>query len=223
MKVKNFTMKSHLSMENKGVLVYSGEIDLPNTLINGKTLIRTTVTPKLNEFENRLTVSNKKYRVGICWRSGIINPERNPNNTSLLDWGSIFNLKNFEFVNLQYGECELELKAAEERFDINILRWSDLNLKDDIDKTLSLISRLDFVISIGSAVFSMAASVGVKVFVLLPRKTWDQFGTSYYPFFPNVEVFSPLQSDIQAEALKYVAERIEEMTSQPEDELQLKN
>jgi hypothetical protein len=38
-------------MENKGVLVYSGEIDLPNTLINGKTLIRTTVTPKLNEFE----------------------------------------------------------------------------------------------------------------------------------------------------------------------------
>lgn len=51
MKVKNFIMKSHLSMEDKGVLVYSGEIDLPNTLINGKTLIRTTVTPKLNEFE----------------------------------------------------------------------------------------------------------------------------------------------------------------------------
>ena len=175
------------------------------------------------EFENRLTISNKKYRIGICWRSGIINPERNPNNTSLLDWGSIFNLNNFEFVNLQYGECELELKAAEERFNINILRWSDLNLKDDIDKTLSLISRLDFVISIGSAVFSMAASVGVKVFVLLPQKTWDQFGTNYYPFFPNVEVFSPLKSDIQAEALEYVTQRIEEITSPPEDELQPKN
>jgi len=51
MKVKNFTMKSHLNMENQGVLVFSGEIDLPNNVLNGKTIIRTTVTPKANEFE----------------------------------------------------------------------------------------------------------------------------------------------------------------------------
>jgi len=51
MKVRNFGMKSHMSMEDKGILVYSGEIDLPNNAIDGKTLIRTTVTPKTNEFE----------------------------------------------------------------------------------------------------------------------------------------------------------------------------
>jgi hypothetical protein len=51
MKVKNFTMKSHLSMEDKGVLVHSGEIDMPNTLIHEKILTRTIVTPKLNDYE----------------------------------------------------------------------------------------------------------------------------------------------------------------------------
>lgn len=51
MKIKNFTMKSHMNMEHEGILVYTGEIDLPNNPIHGKTLIRTTITPKLGEFE----------------------------------------------------------------------------------------------------------------------------------------------------------------------------
>ena len=51
MKVKNFRMVSHISMEDKGVLVYSGEIDLPNNAIDGKTIIKTTVTPKTYEYE----------------------------------------------------------------------------------------------------------------------------------------------------------------------------
>lgn len=176
-----------------------------------------------NEFEKRLTNSKKKYRVGISWRSGLMSAERNSGYTSLLDWGAILNLENIDFINLQYGECELELKYVEEKFDINILRWADLNLKDDIDETLSLISRLDFVITVGNAVCTMAASIGVKVLLIYPRKAWDQFGTSYYPFFPNIEVFSPLKSDIQAEALEYVAQRIEELTYPTEDELKPNN
>lgn len=44
-------MKSHMNMSDKGILVYTGEIDLPDNIIHGKTLIRTTITPKLDEFE----------------------------------------------------------------------------------------------------------------------------------------------------------------------------
>lgn len=176
-----------------------------------------------NEFETRLINSNKKYRVGISWRSGLMNAERNSSYTSLLDWGPIFNFKNIEFINLQYGECESELKTVEEKFNINILRWTDLDLKDDIDSTLSLISRLDLVVTVGNAVFSMAASVGVKVLLLLPRKTYNQFGTSRFPFFPNIEVFSPLESNIQAEALQYIAQRIEEILNPSKDEAEFSN
>jgi hypothetical protein len=82
-----------------------------------------------SEFENRLVNSNKKLRVGISWRSGLMIAERNMSYTSLLDWGSIFNLKDIDFINLQYGDCESELKEAEEKFNIQILRWPDLDLK----------------------------------------------------------------------------------------------
>lgn len=51
MKVKNFGMKSHLNMEAEGILTYTGEIDMPDNAIHGKTLVRTTITPKTGEFQ----------------------------------------------------------------------------------------------------------------------------------------------------------------------------
>lgn len=153
-------------------------------------------------FEDRLQKAGvNKFRVGISWRSGLLQAERNINYTSILDWGPIFSLTNIDFINLQYGDCETELKIAEEKFGITIIRWTDLDLKNDIDATLSLISRLDYVITIGNAVSSMSAAVGVPTLVASQKDSWDQFGTMYYPSFPSMHLFPAGESRIQAESL----------------------
>lgn len=164
---------------------------------------------KATNFENRLNaVCGARKRVGICWRSGKLSGERNVEYTSLLDWADVFSAPNCDFVNLQYGECEQELIDAEEKFNVRILRWPDLDLKNDIDSTLALISRLDVVVTVGTAVSPMAAAVGVQV-LLMGSKGWPNLGTEYYPWFPNIQCFFRPNGGITAnclfEASKHIA------------------
>jgi tetratricopeptide (TPR) repeat protein len=152
-------------------------------------------------FETRLSAaSTARKRVGICWRSGKLDGERNISYTSLIDWGSIFSVPDCDFINLQYGECEQELAEAESKFGIRILRWSDIDLKNDFDSTLSLISRLDVVVTVATAVSPMAAAIGVRV-LLLSGKGWPNLGTDHYPFFPTIQCIFPPEGSIIAECL----------------------
>jgi len=166
---------------------------------------------KASTYEKRLSkVSTNQIRIGISWRSGLLLAERNTNYTAILDWGPIFSIPGIDFVNLQYGECEDELINAESKFGINIIRWDDLDLKNDIDSTLSLISRLDYVISIGNAVCDMSAAIGVTTLKLSKLNSWDQFGTNYYPLLPTIIPFATAESNSQAESLFDVANFIKE-------------
>lgn len=164
-------------------------------------------------YEDRLNkIEKNKFRIGISWRSGILQAERNNNYTSILDWESIFKLHNIELINLQYGECELELLQAENKFNKKVIRWADLDLKNDIDATLALISRLDYVISIGNAVALMAAAVGVPTLLACQSDQWDQFGTNYYPLFPTVKLFPTGKNEAQAKSLYDISAFISNIT-----------
>ena len=61
--------------------------------------------------------------------------------------------------------------------DVEIIRWKELDLKNDIDSIISLISRLDLVITVGTAVSAMAASIGKPVF-RIGLKAWINLGTN---------------------------------------------
>jgi len=164
------------------------------------------------KYEDRLNeLSAKKFRIGISWRSGLLHAERNTAYTSIMDWAPIFSLPNIEFVNLQYGDCEHELTQAEQEFKIRIIRWDDLDLKNDIDITMSLISRLDCVITVANAVSSMAPAIGVPTLLLCGKMPWDHFGTNYSPIFPLITPFSPKNTSIQAESLIDIATYISEI------------
>lgn len=140
------------------------------------------IKEKLDSYKNKILI-------GICWRSAKLALERNSNYTALQDWGSLLSNPNYQFINLLHGDCEAEIKAVEKLLNIKILRWNDINLKDDLETVLALTSELDCVVSIGSAVSVIAASAGVKTLVLLQR-SWVLLGNSEnYPWYPNVRAF----------------------------------
>jgi tetratricopeptide (TPR) repeat protein len=157
-----------------------------------------------------LDVCNHRLRVGICWKSGILNADRNADYTNLIDWALIFKNKNCDFINLQYGDCEDEILSVERKLDVKIIRWPDINLKDDFDSTTALMSQLDLIITVGTTVFSMGAAIGLPV-ILMSQKGWANFGTTYYPIFSNVTCLFPPKGQTVAHCLEEAAKIISEL------------
>jgi len=124
--------------------------------------------------------------VGICWRSGLLRVQRNESYSGLPDWKPLLQRNDIQFVNLQYGDCEDELTAIEQELNISILRWPDIDLKDDLEAVIALIDQLDIVVTVGTAVSSLAGAVGKKC-LLLAKRSWIFLGeTERYPWYPTV-------------------------------------
>jgi tetratricopeptide (TPR) repeat protein len=143
----------------------------------------------VNFISQKLQKYSNKILVGICWRSGKLSIERNLNYTALSDWGPLLSDPQYKFVNLFHGDCEDEIRAVEEKFNIEILRWKDIDLRDDLETVLALVSQLDCVVSVGTAVSVIAAAAGVNTLVLLQR-SWVLLGQNeQYPWFPSAKPF----------------------------------
>lgn len=153
-------------------------------------------TPKFTPLPTAVSLVNQRLQkysdkilVGICWRSGMLSIERNLNYTALSDWGPLLTDPRYKFVNLFHGDCENEIQAVEQKFNIEILRWQDIDLKNDLETVLALVSQLDCVVSVGTAVSVIAAAAGVNTLVLLQR-SWVLLGQNdQYPWFPSARPF----------------------------------
>jgi tetratricopeptide (TPR) repeat protein len=137
-------------------------------------------------FHQRLEPYKNKTLVGICWRSGLLRIQRNESYSGLPDWKLLLQRPDIQVVNLQYGDCESELAAIEQELGISVLRWPDIDLKNDLEAVIALIDQLDTVVTVGTAVSSLAGAVGKKC-LLLAKRSWVFLGeTDRYPWYPNV-------------------------------------
>ncbi|HKY19472.1 MAG TPA: tetratricopeptide repeat protein [Rhizomicrobium sp.] len=130
-------------------------------------------------------------KVGICWRSMLMNGKRAKHFSPIDAWGKLLQTPGITFVNLQYGDCAADIARAEEKFGIGIYRMGGLDLKDDIDGTAALCRALDLVISAPTAAAHTAASVGTPVWFLAGGLGWPQLGTAEYPWYPSTRVYWP--------------------------------
>lgn len=166
---------------------------------------------KKQEFADRLAVYGTTKKVGICWRSGSLSAKRNSSYTHLDDWEKIFSIPGITFVNLQYGECEEELRAAEKKFGIKITRWDDVNLKDDLESVFAIMSNLDAVVSVGTAIIPFAGALGVPALAMV-LKSWVLLGSDdSYPWFPSVTPIVVPVDGYVAQALPAVPGLLEQL------------
>ena len=80
----------------------------------------------------------------------------------------IFNLKDIEFLNLQYGEVMDEISELKFNHGININVVEELNIYNDIAGLSDLIDACDFVITSSNVTAHLAGALGKNVFVLAP-------------------------------------------------------
>jgi Flp pilus assembly protein TadD len=137
-------------------------------------------------FAQRLAAFEGKRKVGICWRSHMLAVKRNQKYTMLEDWKEILSAPNTVFVNLQYGDCESEILEIERELGIDIIRWPDVNLKDDFAAVMGIVQNLDLVISPSTSVIPLAGAVGQKT-IFIGHPTWVMLGEkTRYPWFSSV-------------------------------------
>jgi ADP-heptose:LPS heptosyltransferase len=162
-------------------------------------------------FKARLAPYSSKKIIGLCWRSGLISPTRNVHYTAISDWTFLNEIKErYVFVNLQYGDCEEELVEVEKKWQVEIIRWKDVDLKNDMDQVFALVSNLDAVVTVGTSVSAISGSLGVPT-IYLAKRGWLFLGQKKLPWFDNFYSLIPQEDEIVATQLSRVPEALEKV------------
>lgn len=157
-------------------------------------------------FEERIE-HRPGLKIGISWRTGLDFSNRAVNMTTLNDWFPWLLFEDVTFVNLFYGNCEAEIRALEANWGVDILRWSDVDLRNDQESLAAIMCNLDLVISSDSAPAMLAGALGLPLYMYGELGS-NNFGTKKFPWFPHCKYFSP-PDKAMASVIPLVAQAVE--------------
>ena len=123
---------------------------------------------KVAAWRERLQALGPGLKVGISWRGGNPQTSGKRRSVALAKWRGLLATRGVHFVSLQYGEAAAEAQAA------RVIHWQEAI--DDYDETAALVTALDLVISVTTAVIHLAAALGTPTWVLVDsRPQWRYF------------------------------------------------
>lgn len=140
-----------------------------------------------NYWRERLATLSPYPKIGICWRSKLQTTRRSQQYAQLEDWLPLLQVPGVTFINLQYDNADSELQRLLEEHGIDVIRFPELDMHDDLDETSAMISALDLVISAPTAVAMMASAIGKTTWNVLADYSWTLLGTKRHPFMPAIE------------------------------------
>ena len=126
--------------------------------------------------------------VGMSWRSRLKTAERRLEYTQIEQWGELFAIPDVTWVNLQYDECERDLRTAERKFGVKIERWDWLDLMNDFEEVAALMTCLDIIVAPRSAVSMLGGGLGARTVMMGNRWDWSDLGTDTSPWFPTIQL-----------------------------------
>jgi Flp pilus assembly protein TadD len=131
-------------------------------------------------------VAGHRAVVGVSWRSKIRTAERRLEYTHLADWSEPFSVEGVTWVNLQYDDCDRELREARDMFGVTIHKWDDVDYMNDFEEVAALMCVCDLVVAPRNAVAMLAGGLGVPTVMMGNRWDWSDLGTDTSPWFPSV-------------------------------------
>ena len=135
-----------------------------------------------------------KYRdkvlVGISWRSGNLVTTRNIHYSPISEWEAILKAPNIQFINLQYGDCFQELENVKSHFNVEVLNFNEVDLKNDLESVAAIISNLDLVISVSTFTSPFTQALGIPL-KLINHRNWSMLGKDEWPWYEKVDIYCP--------------------------------
>jgi ADP-heptose:LPS heptosyltransferase len=116
---------------------------------------------------------------------------------NLIELAPLLLIENVEFVSLQYGSTKGEIEYIQKIIGKKIHTIDELDIYNDIDGLLSLISDCDFVVTTSNITAHLTGSIGKKGMVLLPfskGKIWYwHSGEGQSTWYPSLQLASQTQ------------------------------
>ena len=143
---------------------------------------------RIAAWRERLALLPGRQKIGISWRGGAPSTRRTTRSIPLSDCGLLLALPDVAFVSLQYGDCAAEIAAAEQSTGVRVHHWSEAI--EDYDETAALVSALDLVVSVQTAVVHLAGALNRPGCALISAVPEWRYGTSgaAMPWYPSVRL-----------------------------------
>ena len=151
---------------------------------------------RCSEIKNKNHFLSDKFVCGISWKStnkdiGITK------SLNLIDLSPLLSIENVVFVSLQYGSTADEIEFFEKNIGIKIHTIDGLDIFNDIDGLVSLISLCDLVVTTSNITAHLTGAIGKKGMVLMPfskGKIWYwHSGVGPSLWYPSLELVSQSQ------------------------------
>jgi len=161
---------------NKEILKFSRKSFVLNNKINEKKIITF-----LSNF--------KGLKIGLSWKS--LNKNEQHRNIPLEKLTSVFNKKNLNLINLQFGETNQEISEINKNLGIKIHNLREVDNLNDISELCFLINHLDLVITIQNTTAHLSLGLQKKTYVLLPLNSRWHWGVNKKRsnWYPAAEIF----------------------------------
>ncbi|MFQ5347389.1 MAG: tetratricopeptide repeat protein [Rhodothalassiaceae bacterium] len=127
--------------------------------------------------------------VGLSWRSQLAFKQRTHNYFALAELRDLLQAPDVTFVNLFYGDAEEEIREVEQSLGITIHRWSDVDLKNDMEAVFAMTRALDLLISAPTSSADIGGAVGTPVWTVLPKKHYIRLGEADVPQLPSLRIY----------------------------------
>lgn len=143
---------------------------------------------RIAHWKAKLSALPGRLKVGISWRGGLASTRRGLRSIPLRQWRALLSLPEIAFVSLQYSDPDKEGAALFADSGICLEYWRDAI--DDYDETAALVTALDLVVSVQTAVVHLAGALGKETWALIPAAPEWRYGLAgaSMPWYPAVRL-----------------------------------
>jgi len=143
---------------------------------------------RIAAWDRRLRALPGRRKVGISWRGGLSTTRRSVRSIPLADWRALLAIPGVDFVSLQYADPSGEIEAFAGEPNVTVHHWPEAI--EDYDDTAALVSALDLVVSVQTAVVHLAGALGKPVWALIPHVPEWRYGATgeTMPWYPSARL-----------------------------------
>jgi hypothetical protein len=144
---------------------------------------------RVRAWRERLAACGPGPKVGISWRGGTPTSRSGLRSLELARFAPFLAGVPAVWVSLQYSDCREELDGFARRHRVTVRHWQEAI--DDYDETAALVSALDVVVSVCTAIVHLSGSLGQRALVMVPHAAEWRYGAAgeTMPWYPSVRLF----------------------------------
>lgn len=130
-----------------------------------------------------------KFRVGISWTGGRSAGRVAKRTVPLNWWQSILNVRDVEFVSLQYTDgAEPEIDSVN-RLGYDIRQLPEARMEDYYE-TARAVASCDLIITVCTSIVHLAGALGVPCWVMVPKQpAWRYQSSGPMPWYKSVRLY----------------------------------